>query len=75
MRKVKVQQAPRQLDILPDSLLAFSGELHFRFTKEELLQVTSPLVDVFWTHPNLVHNDIVRHTGDRWFRACRRSRH
>ena len=34
-------------------LLAFSGKLHFRLTKEELLQVTSPLVCVFWTHPNL----------------------
>ena len=32
---------------------AFSGESHFRFTKEELLQVTSLHVGVFWTHPDL----------------------
>ena len=44
----KVQQAKRQLGRLPDTLFAFSGELHFRFTKE-LLQVTSPPVGVFWT--------------------------
>ena len=29
----------------------FSGELHFRFTKEELLQVTSPLVGCFGPIP------------------------
>ena len=33
--------------------LVFSGKLNFRFTKEELLQVTCPLVGVFWTHPDL----------------------
>ena len=49
----KVQQAKDNWTDFQTLPFAFSGESHFRFTKEELLQVTSLHVGVFWTHPDL----------------------